>query len=110
MAYHQKKYQQQGADQRSLCLHRCIAHKIKSNPALLTQVFDTLESRYAERLMSYGSYLHWQAILSLSADHQQFYNALTAEDKTTTALRRKTIFTGILNEKERRDCLAALLD
>ncbi len=108
MAYHQKKYQQQGADQQSLCLHACIAKKIIANPALLNQVYDTLEQRYGDGLISYGSYLHWQAILNQSNDHEQFYNALTAKDKTTTALRRRTIFVGILNEKERSDCLAAL--
>ncbi len=110
MAYQQKKYRQQGADQRSLCLHRCIAQKIHAKPALLDKVYNTLEKRYTERLMGYGSYLHWHAILSQSADPEKFYNALTADDKTTTALRRKTIFTGILNEKERSDCLAALVE
>ncbi len=110
MAYHHKKYQQQGADQRSLCLHRCIARKIEANPTLLEQVYNTLEQRYAQGLVSYGSYLHWQAILSQGVEHDKLYNALTADDKTTTALRRKTIFTGVLTEKERSDCLAALFE
>lgn len=108
MVYHQKKYQQQEADKRSLCLHGCIARKVLAEPDLLEQAFTTLEQRYQQQLLSYGAYINWQAILAQVSHPQQFINAMTAADKTTTALRRKTIFSGVLNEKERSDCLAAL--
>ena len=108
MVYHQKKFQQQEADKRSLCLHHCIALKILAQPALLERVSATLEQRYQQKLLSYGAYINWQAILSQTDSPEQFIAAMTANDKTTTALRRKTIFVGVLNEKERSDCLAAL--
>tara|TARA_B100001245_G_C22846475_1_gene406855 strand:+ start:189 stop:329 length:141 start_codon:yes stop_codon:yes gene_type:complete len=46
MVYHQKKYQQQEADKRSLCLHGCIARKVLAEPALLSQATSTLQQRY----------------------------------------------------------------
>lgn len=110
MVYHHKKYQQQAADKRSLCLHECIARKLLAEPDLIAQATLTLEQRYQQKLLSYGAYLNWQAILSQTAQPERFIDAMTATDKTTTALRRKTIFVGILNEEERSDCLAALQD
>ena len=109
MVYHQKKYQQQEADKRSLCLHGCIARKVLAEPALLSQATSTLQQRYEQKLLSYGAYLNWQAILAQVSTPDNFIKAMTATDKTSIALRRKTIFTGVLNEKERSDCLAALL-
>lgn len=109
MVYHQKKYQQQEADRRSLCLHDCIARKVLAEPEWLNQATATLQQRYEQQLLSYGAYLNWQAILAQADNPEAFIRAMTATDKTTTALRRKTIFSGVLNEKERSDCLAALL-
>lgn len=109
MVYHQKKYQQHEADKLSLCLHGCIARKVLAEPALLDQATTTLQQRYEQKLLSYGAYLNWQAMLAQVNMPENFIKAMTATDKTTTALRRKTIFTGVLNEKERSDCLAALL-
>ncbi|GGF82013.1 hypothetical protein [Alteromonas lipolytica] len=110
MVYHHKKYQQQEADKRSLCLHECIAHKLLAESDLMPRVIETLEQRYQQKLLSYGAYINWQVILAQVDTPSQFIAAMTATDKTTTALRRKTIFVGILNEKERSDCLAALFE
>ena len=99
MVYHQKKYQQQEADKRSLCLHGCIARKVLAEPALLSKAKATLQQRYEQKLLGYGAYLNWQAILAQVNTPESFIKAMTATDKTTTALRRRTIFTGVLNEK-----------
>jgi len=98
MVYHQKKYQQLEADKRSLCLHGCIARKVLAERALLSQATSTLQQRYEQKLLSYGAYLNWQAILAQVNTPQSFIKAMTATDKTTTALRRKTIFTGVLSK------------
>lgn len=107
MVYQRKRAQHQRIDEQSQQLHRCIAHKVLAQPELMEQVTERLTQRYQDKLMDYGSYLHWQAILAEFPDREKFTAAMTASDSTTTRLRRSTIFTGILNEKERSECLAA---
>ena len=107
MVYQRKRMQHQRIDQQSQQLHLCIAKKLLANPEMMEAVTARLHQRYQDKLMGYGSYLHWQAILAEFPHPEHFIAAITASDSTTTRLRRATIFTGVLNEKERSDCLAA---
>ncbi|TPV54070.1 hypothetical protein FJ444_19515 [Aestuariibacter sp. GS-14] len=107
MVYQRKRQQHQRIDQQSQQLHLCIAQKVLAKPELMDTVTERLNRRYQDKLMGYGSYLHWQAILAEFPNNERFIAAMTSNDSTTTRLRRATIFTGILSEEERNDCLAA---
>lgn len=109
MPYHQKQLQQHTVDQHSLCLHRCIAEKLLKHPHLLASIQEKLHQRHTLGMMKYGAFIHWQSVLDVYADPALFVATMTATDKVSINYRRQTIFTGILNEKERSDCLAALI-
>lgn len=103
-----KKHREQDIDNRILAIHQAIADKVMAAPHYLHQARTTLEKRYAEGLMRYGSYLLWDSIL-LHAEHSptDFKSLLLAPDARTASLRRHTIFTGVLSEAEREAALAA---
>ena len=50
-------------DNRILQIHRAIADKVISNPVLIAQAEVTLEARYQQKLLRYGSYLLWHSML-----------------------------------------------
>ena len=91
---------------RILQIHRAIADKVISNPALIAQAEETLEARYQQKLLRYGSYLLWHSMLELKHDAEAFKAQLLSDEPRWNALRRNTIFTGVLTEQEREEALA----
>ncbi|MCU7555261.1 hypothetical protein OCL06_11715 [Alteromonas sp. ASW11-19] len=103
-----KKQREQEIDSRIHIIHQAIANKVLAAPHYLKQARDTLEKRYAEGLIRYGSYLLWDSILLQAESSPETFKALLlAQDKRTASLRRHTIFTGVLTESEREHALAA---
>ena len=93
-------------DNRILQIHRAIADKVISNPALIAQAEETLEARYQQKLLRYGSYLLWHSMLELKHDAEAFKAQLLSDEPRWNTLRRNTIFTGVLTEQEREEALA----
>ncbi|MDO6477126.1 hypothetical protein Q4520_17015 [Alteromonas sp. 1_MG-2023] len=93
-------------DNRILQIHRAIADKVISNPVLIAQAGETLEARYQQKLLRYGSYLLWHSMLELKHDAEAFKAQLLSDEPRWNALRRNTIFTGVLTEQEREEALA----
>ncbi len=93
-------------DNRILQIHRAIADKVISNPVLIAQAEVTLEARYQQKLLRYGSYLLWHSMLELKHDAEAFKAQLLSDEPRWNALRRNTIFTGVLTEQEREEALA----
>lgn len=104
-----KKNQQVIVDRQILHLHQAMADKCLNNPALFDEVLENLERKHELNFIRYGSYLLWHAILETRDDPQTFKNLLLATDSRTNALRRKTIFSGVLSEAEREAVLATYI-
>ena len=101
-----RKQRDADIDNRILHIHRYIADKVLTHPALMTQAKVTLEARYEQHLMRYGSYLLWHSVLELKEQPEAFKKQLLSDEPRWNALRRSTIFTGILTEGEREEALA----
>lgn len=104
-----KRQKQVLIDRQILHMHQAMAQKCFANPELFQTVQLNLNQRYEDGLLSYGSYLLWQGILEARDDEAVFNALLLATDARTKALRRKTIFTGILTEAEREAALATYI-
>jgi len=89
----------QRIDQRSLELHRAIAHKLRANPALLEIAHDSLErwSQTAGRSQPYWD--EWRKILARPLP--EVLDLLEEESERMTALRQATPFAGVLEPAER---------
>ncbi|OFC69361.1 hypothetical protein [Alteromonas confluentis] len=101
-----RKQRDADIDQRILHIHGFIADKLLANPALITQAELTLEARYEQKLLRYGSYLLWHSVLELRGQPEAFKKQLLSDEPRWNTLRRTTIFTGILTEEEREEALA----
>ena len=88
-----RKQRDADIDQRILHIHGFIADKLLANPALITQAELTLEARYEQKLLRYGSYLLWHSVLELRGQPEAFRKQLLSD-------------TGILTEEEREEALA----
>ena len=104
-----KRQKQVIIDRQILHLHQVMADKCLSQPDYFTAIQVNLNQRYEEKMISYGSYLLWQGILEARDDPDIFRQLLLANDSRTKALRRKTIFTGVLTEAEREDALTTYI-
>ena len=82
-------------------IHSAIADKLILHPELFDKAEQTLETRYHNKMMRYGSYLLWKGIIEARHQPDVFKALLLAEDERTANLRRETIFVGILSEDER---------
>ena len=102
-----KKQKQVIIDRQILYIHNVIAEKCLSTPGCFDIAGDNLERLYEQGMIRYGSYLLWLGILEAREQPHVFKTLLLAEDSRTAALRRKTIFGGILSEEEREAALTA---
>lgn len=102
-----KKQKQVIIDRQILYMHEVIAQKCLSTPGYFDIAGDNLERLYEQGMIRYGSYLLWQGILEAREQPALFKSLLLAGDSRTAALRRKTIFGGILTEAEREAALTA---
>lgn len=100
-----KKQKNDYIDNRILAIHRAIAEKVVSDPNFISQAKDVLETRYEQKLIRYGSYLLWHSLLELK-DPNAFIEQLLSDEPRWRALRRSTIFVGVLSEKEREEALS----
>jgi hypothetical protein len=101
MSVRPRKQRRGEVNARILKIHEAIAVKVLNNPELLEGVHETLEQRYNNKLMRYGSYMLWRSILETINTPELFKSLLLADDERTANLRRETIFTGVLSEEER---------
>lgn len=101
MSVRPRKQRRGEVNARILKIHEAIAVKVLNNPELLEGVHETLEQRYNNKLMRYGSYMLWLSILETINTPELFKSLLLADDERTANLRRETIFTGVLSEEER---------
>lgn len=104
-----KKQRDADIDRRVLFLHSVIADKVLAEPAWFAHAEHALEARYKQKLLRYGSYLLWHSVLELKDQPDAFKGQLLSEEPRWNALRRNTIFTGILTEEEREEALASFL-
>ncbi|MBU3022484.1 hypothetical protein [Aestuariibacter sp. A3R04] len=104
--YSQTKRQKNNLiDDRILAIHRAIAKKVIAQPLFIMQAKKVLEKRYEQKLIRYGSYLLWQSLLELE-EPEVFSAQLLSVEPRWYALRRSTIFVGVLTEEERKDALS----
>ena len=101
-----RKQHRSDVNERIKKIHCAIADKLISHPALFAQAEQTLEARYQNKMMRYGSYLMWKGIIEARDEPAVFKALLLADDERTANLRRETIFTGILSEEERATIFA----
>ncbi|WP_018984835.1 hypothetical protein [Salinimonas chungwhensis] len=104
-----KRQKQVIIDRQILHLHRVMAEKCLANPDYFTGIQINLNQRFEEGMLSYGSYLLWQGILEARQTPDTFRQLLLSDDTRTRALRRKTVFTGILTEQEREAALTTYI-
>ncbi|WP_334057944.1 hypothetical protein [Alteromonas sp. S005] len=100
-----RKQRRSDVNERIKKIHNAIANKLLSHPELFEQAEHTLETRYQNKMMRYGSYLQWKGIIEARNEPDVFKALLLADDERTANLRRETIFTGILSEEEREQLL-----
>ena len=100
-----KKQKNNDIDNRILAIHRAIAKKVVDHPHFISRAKDVLEARYEQKLIRYGSYLLWHSLLELS-EPNAFTEQLLSGEPRWCALRRNTIFVGILSEDEREEALS----
>lgn len=91
-------------DKRSLALHRQVAAKLRSNPALVTRAKDNL-ARWRSKSREEVWMAEWDAILAQPVDYVA--NFLCDAGERATRLRQSSPFTGILTQEERRAVYAA---
>jgi Trp operon repressor len=103
-----RKQKRSEVNARILKIHEAIVQKVVNQPELLGQVHQTLEQRYKNKLMRYGSCMLWQSILETFDNPELFKSLLLSDDERTANLRRETIFTGVLSEDERQQILSGL--
>lgn len=96
-----RKQRQSDVNERIKKIHNAIADKLMLQPELFEEVEKTLETRYHNKMMRYGSYLLWKGIIEARHQPDVFKALLLADDERTANLRRETIFVGILSEDER---------
>ncbi|WP_218355243.1 hypothetical protein [Alteromonas lipotrueiana] len=104
-----KKNRQVIVDRQILHLHQAMAEKCLTNPDLFDEVLNNLEHKHQLNFIGYGSYLLWHAILEARDNPHTFKELLLASDSRTKALRRKTIFGGVLSEAEREAVLTTYI-
>lgn len=107
MSVRPRKQRRGEVNARILKIHEAMATKVLNKPDLLDGVRETLEQRYNNRLMRYGSYMLWSSILETVNNPELFKSLLLADDERTANLRRETIFTGVLSEEERQHVLTS---
>lgn len=101
-----RKQRRSDVNERIKKIHSVIADKLLSHPELFEHAEQTLEARYQNKMMRYGSYLMWKGIIESRDEPTVFKALLLADDERTANLRRETIFTGILSEEERATIFA----
>jgi len=94
-------------DRQILVLHRAMAEKLLRQPDLLPQVQHKLTERLEQGQISYGAYIHWQSVLELYHQPEQFVLGITEDSPYLRKLRRLTPFSGLLTEQERQQVLLA---
>lgn len=94
-------------DRQILVLHKAIAEKLIRQPELLAQVQHKLAERLELGQISYGGYIHWQSVLELYHQPEQFVLGITEDSPYLRKLRRVTPFSGLLTEQERQQVLQA---
>jgi hypothetical protein len=90
-------------DARNRELHQIIAGKIRQNPALISQVQETLERwlwAMDESERGHGSLVEWQHRLK-EQPLNQVLDFISSEDEEACRLRQSTPFVGLLTEQER---------
>lgn len=104
-----KRNKQVIVDRQILYLHEVMVAKCLAQPTLFTKVLDNLETRHTQGIIRYGSYLLWHSILETRDQPELFTSLVLATDSRTQALRRKTIFAGVLTEAEREAALTTYI-
>jgi len=86
-------------DQRSLALHRAVAEKLRTTPALVAIARENLE-RWAATAGRSSPYLdEWSRILDLPLE--DMLRLIEDEGQRMTDLRQSSPFAGVLDPKER---------
>ncbi|WP_211162707.1 hypothetical protein [Alteromonas ponticola] len=101
-----KRQQQVIIDRQILALHEAMVEKVIAEPHLLVGLQANLKRYMETGVISYGSALLWESILSSSADPATFRQLVLSDEQRMAQLRRRTIFSGILSEDEREEVLA----
>ncbi|MGH7153204.1 MAG: hypothetical protein ACREF3_04685 [Acetobacteraceae bacterium] len=86
-------------DERSLALHRLVAQKVRTNPALLDKARSNVRRWQESRGSPSFALAEWEQILNGSVD--QVTKFLVERSEKATRLRQSSPFTGILTEAER---------
>lgn len=86
-------------DQRSLALHRAIAEKLRSNPALMEIARDNLERWSTAVRHSQPYWDAWREVLRLP--FSEILEVMLEEGERMTAMRQASPFAGVLTPQER---------
>lgn len=86
-------------DQRSLAMHRAIAEKLRSNPALLAIARDNLDRWSLTHGRSQQYWDAWREILDRPLG--EVLDLMLEDSERMTAMRQATPFAGVLTPKER---------
>ena len=94
-------------DRQILAIHLAIVNKILAEPALGTQVFNTLDARRLEGKIGYGEYITWYSLLEIIDDPDSFKRGVLEYSGKMRKYRRRTPFINILTEEERNNAIQA---
>jgi len=100
-----KTAQQDNIDNQILCLHKAMAEKLIANHHYISQVLDTIETRYKCGKMRYGAYLFWSSLMEHIHQPELFMTTVLDNSPQAQKYRRQTPFVGILTEQERQTAL-----
>lgn len=104
-----KTAQQENLDKQILCLHKAMAEKLIAHPHYISQVNETIETRYECGKMRHGAYLFWSSLLECIDQPALFMDTLLENSPQISQYRRQTPLVGILTEEERQEVLDNLI-
>jgi hypothetical protein len=94
------------AEERSLALHRVVAERVQSDPAVLERARERVRGWRSGELVAPFYCDAWASLLGMPVD--EVCAALVRDDEAMAALRQVTPFAGALAARERWAALAAL--
>ncbi len=101
-----KRQKQVVIDRQILALHEAMVDKVLNEPCLFSVLPDNLKRYRQMGMLSYGSALLWESILAAYPNPITFREMVLSAEPRMAQLRRRTIFSGLLTEKEREQVLA----
>ncbi len=101
-----KRQKQVVIDRQILALHEAMVEKVMADPCLFAVLQNNLKRYQQMGMLSYGSALLWESILAAYPNPTAFREMVLSTESRMAQLRRRTIFSGLLTEKEREQVLA----